>query len=163
MSYAKIITMMTRRQKVWRNRIIVFFIFPLAVILPIVLIDKKPVDERGVEVPEGLELNEQGFLVEKTDGGPTVEEETAWATAENGLPAGWAIWSDEISGRPVEKYAPVKDMPSFVVKIEATITDKLVRPYECVGPDDVVFCVVGNNPDVLRYFKVLKYYYEPEE
>lgn len=155
---------MTRRQKVWRNRIIVFVIFPLAIILPIVFIDKKPVDERGVEVPEGLRLNEEGFLEEDIQKEESnVEEETAWATAENGLPTGWQIWADEVKGSPVEKYGPNKALSSYVIKIQAKDVNSLPSPYECVGPDEVVFCSVGNNPDIMRYFRVLEYYYGPDQ
>lgn len=155
---------MTRRQKVWRNRIIVFIIFPLAIILPIVLIDKKAVDERGVEIPEGLELKEEGFLVEKTNEGPTVEEETAWATAENGLPAGWKIWQDEVKGTAVEKYGPLESLPSYIIKIDASLTSSLMKPYKCLEiPDPVTFCSVGNHHDILRYYRVLEYYYETGE
>lgn len=156
--------MITRQQKVWRNRIIVFGVIPALIIFSIFFINKRPVDERGVPVPDGLRLNDEGFLEEDiVKEESNVEEETTWATAENGLPAGWSTWSDEIGGRPVEKYAPIKGMPSFVVKIEANITSKLVKPYECVGPDEIVFCAVGNNPDVLRYYRVLEYYYASEE
>lgn len=157
---------MTRRQKVWRNRIIVFVIFPLVIILPVVFIDKKPVDERGVEVPEGLRLNEQGFLEEDIPKEESnVEEETAWASAENGLPAGWVSWVEEIKGSPVEKYSPNKTLSSYVIKILATDSGSLPNPHTCTGADEVVFCVVGNNPEVERYFKVLEYYYPsaPEE
>lgn len=155
---------MTRRQKVWRNRIIVFVIFPLAIILPIVFIDKKPVDERGVEVPEGLRLNEEGFLEEDISKEESnVDEETAWATAENGLPTGWQIWADEVKGSPVEKYGPNKALSSYVIKIQAKDVDSLPSPHECVGPDEVVFCSVGNNPDIMRYFRVLEYYYGSDQ
>lgn len=154
---------MTHRQKVIRNRIIVFGVVPALIIFSIIFIRKKPADERGVEVPEGLQLNDQGFLEEKEPEGPTIEDETVWATAENGMPAGWVIWPDTISGSAVEKYAPSKGLSSYVIKVPKDLVQELMKPNKCTqNADPIVFCVVGNNPDVERYFRVLEYYYSAE-
>ncbi len=144
---------MNRRQQVWRNRIIIFGVIPLALIFLLInVIDKKPVDERGVEVPEGLRLNEEGFLEEDIQKEESnVEEETAWATAENGLPTGWQIWADEVKGSPVEKYGPNKTGPSYIVKIEESLVDSLPSPHGCVPAiEGVTYCFVGNHQEVER-------------
>lgn len=158
---------MNRRQKVWRNRIIVFGVIPLAIVVLLVnVINKKPVDERGVEVPDGLELTEDGFLVEKdvASEGPTVDEETAWATANNGMPEGWLVWVDEIKGKAVEKYGPNKTGPSYIVKIEESLVDSLPSPHGCVPAiEGVTYCFVGNHQEVERYYRVLEYYYAPDQ
>jgi hypothetical protein len=60
---------------------------------------------------------------------------------------------------PVEKYGPSRENPSYIVKLQAGMRDGLSEPKQCIGDSEVATCALGSDPEVLRYFAVLNYYY----
>lgn len=133
-----------------KNKLPWVLVIVLALILVWVLF-LKPEYNPATDAPSNSEesVQQEAFMA----------EESKWAHAENDLPKGWVRWTDTLIEIPVEKYGPSRENPSYIVKLQAGMRDGLSEPKQCIGDSEVATCAVGTDPEVLRYFAVLNYYY----
>jgi hypothetical protein len=86
-------------------------------------------------------------------------EEAKWAYAENGMPKGWKRWADTVDGVSVEKKGPTLTNPSYIISISGKLLSTFTKTNKCVGDGESAFCIIGNDPEVLRYWNVASFYY----
>lgn len=86
-----------------------------------------------------------------------------WALSveNNGIPKGWERWSDNSSRVLVQKIGPSKTNPSYIIKYDIDMIKNGAKPQgECSGGEDQpVYCIVGYDPEVLRFWSVVNYFH----
>ncbi len=87
-----------------------------------------------------------------------MNQEAQWAHANNGLPVGWVQWTESMNGSSVKKFGPVLNGDSYMINF--TAQEMMASGNrKCVGDSEVATCAVGDNPEILRYWNVINYFY----